>query len=326
MKNNKYFYSVIVPLYNEEEVISESYKRLTNIMNFSGGDYELIFINDGSKDNSLNNLLKASAGDKKVKVIDFSRNFGHQNAISAGMDFAKGDAVIVIDADLQDPPEVILEMIKKWKQGFHVVYGKRTKRKGETFFKKITAKIFYRLLNKLTDIQIPADVGDFRLIDKKVCDEMKKISEKSRYIRGLIAWLGFKQTEVFYIREKRFAGKTKYPLRKMLAFASNGIISFSYKPLKLATFLGGFVSFGGFIYLFYVFYLKFFTSKTIQGWSSLIIVNLIFFGIILFIMGIMGEYIGRIYEETKNRPIYIVKDLYGFNADNINKTKTKKNK
>ncbi|MBN2544506.1 MAG: glycosyltransferase family 2 protein [Spirochaetes bacterium] len=305
-------YSVIVPVYNEEEVIAVSYRKLKDTMDYIKEDYELIFINDGSKDKTMNKLLTAAQKDKHVKIIDFSRNFGHQIAISAGMDYCIGDAVIVIDADLQDPPEVIEEMIKKWKQGYHVVYGKRKERKGESFFKKITAGIFYRLLNKLTDVHVPEDVGDFRLIDRKVCDEMKKISEKNRYVRGLIAWLGFNQTEVSYIREKRAAGKTKYPLKKMIKFASNAIISFSYKPLKTATFLGSLISLVGVGYLLYIMYLKFFTNKTVQGWTSSVSINLIFFGIILFILGIMGEYIGRIYDEIKNRPLYIIKDLIGF--------------
>lgn len=308
----KKLYSIVVPMYNEEEVIAESYKRLKAVMDKADGSYELIFVNDGSKDKTIENLLKASKGDKNIKIIDLSRNFGHQNAITAGMDYSKGDAVVVIDADLQDPPEVILEMIKKWKEGFHVVYGKRTVRKGETFFKKITASVFYRLLNKLTDVHVPEDVGDFRLIDRKVCDEMKKIREKNRYIRGLIAWLGFNQTEVLYVREKRFAGKTKYPLRKMLKFASNAIISFSYKPLKVATLLGSLISLGGILYLAYIVYLKFFTKSTVQGWASTVSVNLIFFGVIILIQGVMGEYIGRIYDEIKDRPLYIIKDKIGF--------------
>jgi len=318
--NKKLLYSVVIPMFNEEEVVSFSYKKLKETMDRLKEDYELIFINDGSKDKTIEKLLTASQMDKHVKIIDFSRNFGHQSAISAGMDYSRGDAVIVIDADMQDPPEVIAEMIKKWKQGYHVVYGKRKERKGESFFKKITANIFYRLLNKLIDVHVPEDVGDFRLIDRKVCNEMKKISEKNRYVRGLIAWLGFNQTDVSYVREKRFAGKTKYPLRKMLKFASNAIISFSYKPLKTATFLGSLISFVGVCYLLYILYLKFFTNKTIQGWTSSVSINLIFFGIILFILGIMGEYIGRIYDEIKNRPLYIIKDLIGFEENkNIKK-------
>jgi len=317
---NKRLISVVVPVYNEEEVISVSYNKLKNALSGIKDNYELIFINDGSRDKTLIKLLEASKGDSRVKIIDFSRNFGHQCAISAGMDYASGDAVVVIDGDLQDPPEVIIEMIKKWDEGYHVVYGKRTERKGETFFKKATASIFYRLLNKLTDVHVPEDVGDFRLIDRRVCDEMKKINEKNRYIRGLIAWLGFNQTEVTYVREKRFAGQTKYPLRKMIKFASNAIISFSYKPLKMATFIGSFIALFGAGYLIYVIYLKLFTAKTVQGWTSNISINLVFFGIILFILGIMGEYIGRIYDEIKNRPLYVIKDKFGFdNKDKTNK-------
>lgn len=316
---NKAYYSIVIPMYNEEEVISESYKRLKKVMDSTGENYELIFINDGSKDKTLEKLLKTAKNDKNLKVINFSRNFGHQNAITAGMDHAKGDAIIVIDADLQDPPEIIPEMIKKWKEGYHVVYGKRIARKGETLFKKLTAKIFYRLLNKLTDVYVPEDVGDFRLIDRKVCDQMKRIKEKNRYIRGLIAWLGFNQTEVLYVREKRFAGKTKYPLKKMLKFASNAIISFSYKPLKIASHLGIFTSLIGILYFIYILYLKFFTNKTVQGWTSIVSINLIFFGVVLLIQGITGEYIGRIYDEIKDRPLYIIKDKIGFNETEVEK-------
>jgi dolichol-phosphate mannosyltransferase len=245
-------------------------------------------------------------------VIGFSRNFGHQIAISAGMDHASGDAVIVIDADLQDPPSVILQMIAKWKEGYDVVYGRRGERQGETAFKKATAFVFYRLLRGLTDVDIPPDVGDFRLIDRKVCEVMSRIRERNRFVRGLISWVGFRQTAVSYVREKRFAGETKYPLSKMLRFAFDAIFGFSYRPLKLASYLGVLTSLAGFIYFVYAMYLKFFTSRTVQGWTSIIGLNLVFNGIVLLILGIMGEYLGRIYDESKARPFYVVRDKLGF--------------
>lgn len=304
-------FSVIIPAYNEEEVIAESYRRLTDVMKKSGGEYELIFVNDGSRDKTADILKEIASKDSAVKILDFSRNFGHQVAISAGLDYATGDAVAVIDADLQDPPEVILQMIEKWREGYDVIYGKRSKRKGETFFKKITAKIFYRFMRSMTDVDIPVDTGDFRLMDRKVCDAMRSLTEKNRYVRGLVSWVGFKQTAVEYIREERFAGETKYPLKKMIKFASDGIISFSFKPLKIAQYLGFFTSAMSFIYLIVVIAQKF-LGYTVDGWASILAVSLIFNGIILMMLGIIGEYIGRIYDEAKDRPLYIVKDAIGF--------------
>lgn len=304
-------FSVIIPAYNEEEVIAESYRRLTDVMKNSGGEYELIFVNDGSRDKTADILKEIASKDSAVKILDFSRNFGHQVAISAGLDYATGDAVAVIDADLQDPPEVILQMIEKWREGYDVIYGKRSKRKGETFFKKITAKIFYRFMRSMTDVDIPVDTGDFRLMDRKVCDAMRSLTEKNRYVRGLVSWVGFKQTAVEYIREERFAGETKYPLKKMIKFASDGIISFSFKPLKIAQYLGFFTSAMSFIYLIVVIAQKF-LGYTVDGWASILAVSLIFNGIILMMLGIIGEYIGRIYDEAKDRPLYIVKDAIGF--------------
>ncbi|MDT3429049.1 dolichol-phosphate mannosyltransferase [Paenibacillus forsythiae] len=305
-------YSVIVPMYNEEEVISHTYERLKEVMDRSGDAYELIFVNDGSRDRSADVIREIADGDGHVKLIDFSRNFGHQIAITAGMDYARGDAVVVIDADLQDPPEVILELIAKWKQGYEVVYAKRLKRHGETFFKKITAKLFYRLLSRLTSVDIPTDTGDFRLIDRKVCNVLRELKEKNRYVRGLVSWVGFRQTMVEYVREERFAGETKYPLRKMIRFALDGITSFSHKPLKIASYLGFLLSFSSFVFLFFVLMQKWFTSRTVPGWASIVGVNLLFNGIVLMILGVIGEYIGRIYDESKDRPLYIVREAVGY--------------
>jgi dolichol-phosphate mannosyltransferase len=303
-------YSIVVPVYNEEEVIHETYPRLTEVMRSTKEAYELLFVNDGSRDRTAEIIKEYSEQDPAVVLLDFARNFGHQIAITAGMDYARGEAVVVIDADLQDPPELILEMIEKWKQGFDVVYAKRTKRKGETYFKKQTAAMFYRFLRGMTDIDIPLDTGDFRLLDRKVCNQMNSIQEKNRFVRGLVSWVGFKQIAVEYERDERLAGESKYPLKKMLKLSMDGITSFSYKPLKLASYAGVTLSGIGFIYLLVVLYLKLFTDSTITGWSSLIVIQLFFSGIILIILGMIGEYIGRIYDETKNRPLYIVREKY----------------
>lgn len=303
-------YSIVIPVYNEQEVIHETYRRLTEVMRSTKEAYELLFVNDGSRDRTAEIIKEYSEQDPAVVLLDFARNFGHQIAITAGMDYARGEAVVVIDADLQDPPELILEMIEKWKQGFDVVYAKRTKRKGETYFKKQTAAMFYRFLRAMTDIDIPLDTGDFRLLDRKVCNQMNSIQEKNRFVRGLVSWVGFKQIAVEYERDERLAGESKYPLKKMLKLSMDGITSFSYKPLKLASYAGVTLSGIGFIYLLVVLYLKLFTDSTITGWSSLIVIQLFFSGIILIILGMIGEYIGRIYDETKNRPLYIVREKY----------------
>lgn len=304
-------YSVVIPVLNEEAVIQETYQRLKQVMNRTDASYELLFVNDGSRDNSAAIIQGISETDERVKLINFSRNFGHQIAITAGMDYASGDAVVVIDADLQDPPELILEMIAKWKEGYDVVYAKRTQRKGETFFKKQTAHLFYRILQASTDIAIPVDTGDFRLMDRKVCDELSRLTEKNRFVRGLVSWIGFRQTAVEYVRDERAAGETKYPLKKMLKLSMDGITSFSIKPLKLATYLGGLLSISGLAYLVVIIYLKLFTESVVAGWNGIAIIQLFFSGFILIILGLVGEYIGRIYDESKGRPLYIVRDCHG---------------
>ena len=311
--------SVVIPAYNEEAVIQVTYERLKEVMNSSGVSYELVFVNDGSKDNTMQILREIAKKDEQVKVLDFSRNFGHQIAITAGMDYAEGDAIVVIDADLQDPPEIILQMLEKWREGYEVVYGKRIKRKGETFFKKITARIFYRTLNKLTDVDIPVDTGDFRLIDRKVCDALMKVNERNRYMRGIISWLGFKSTPVEFVRHERYAGETKYPLKKMFKFATDAIMSFSYKPLKLASFIGALISIAAFLYLIYVVIIGLFTDQTIQGWASTVAIMLFFNGIILLMLGIIGEYIGRIYDEAKGRPLYLIRETINTKDSDLTK-------
>lgn len=305
--------SIIIPVYNEGEVIGETYRRLTDVMRETNGKYELIFVNDGSIDNSLTIIKKIIAGDDNVRLIDFSRNFGHQIAISAGVDNAQGDAIVVIDADLQDPPEVILQMIEKWKQGYEVVYGKRIKREGETLLKKTAAKLYYRLLKGMTNVDIPVDTGDFRLIDKKVRDVFSQFTEKNRYVRGLISWAGFRQTAVEYVRQERYAGSTKYSFKNMVKFALDGITSFSGKPLKLAIYVGAFVSF-----LSIIFIIAFaFSDFAVMGGAFAAAISIFFNGITILFLGVIGEYIGRIYDEAKNRPLYVIREKVGFE----NKTK-----
>lgn len=312
--NEEIQYSIIVPLFNEELVISETYRRLKHVMDSTKESYEIIFVNDGSRDKTLEMAEVICEKDRNIKLISFSRNFGHQLAITAGMEYSRGNAVVVIDADLQDPPEVILEMIEKWKEGYEVVYGQRVARKGETFFKKVSAGTFYRILRLVTDVDIPVDTGDFRLIDRKVCEALSKLPERNRFVRGMVSWLGFKQVGVQFIRDERFAGETKYPLKKMIKFAANAITSFSYKPLRIATYVGSLISVFSFLYLFYVICEKIFTPQfTTPGWASLAAISLFFNGVILIILGIIGEYIGRIYDEAQGRPLYIISEMKGFN-------------
>ncbi|MFC4778675.1 glycosyltransferase family 2 protein [Paenibacillus sp. GCM10023252] len=313
--SNTHHYSVVIPVYNEEEVIPTTYARLTSVMRGLGESYELIFVNDGSRDRTYDYLRETALRDSHVKVLDFSRNFGHQIAITAGMNAAAGDAVVVIDADLQDPPELIPEMISRWKDGYEVVYAKRKQRKGETWFKLATASLFYRLLRSMTDVDIPVDTGDFRLIDRKVCDTMNTLSEKNRFVRGLVSWVGYKQIAVEYDRDERLAGETKYPLRRMLKLSLDAMTSFSQKPLKLATYAGFTVSGLSFISLVVTVCMKLFTDSTVAGWASLLSVVLMLNGFILLILGIVGEYIGRIYDESKGRPLYIVRESVGYHEE-----------
>ena len=304
--------SVVVPVYFEEAVIEAFYRRACEALAALDPEFqiELIFVNDGSTDRTLEILLSLREQDPRVKVLHFSRNFGHQIAVTAGLDHAEGDVVVVIDADLQDPPEVIIEMLGKWREGYKVVYGVRAERKGETAFKLWTARIFYRLLSKLSDVRIPLDTGDFRLMDRVVVEGLRSMPEESRYIRGMVSWLGYRQCGLPYVRDARFAGKTKYTLRKMVRFAFNGITSFSEKPLILAGWMGVLASCVGFAYLVYILVGKFLSpTSVVSGWASLMGVVIFFGGIQLLSMGILGQYIGRIYRESKHRPLYILEAL-----------------
>lgn len=300
--------SIIIPIYNEEQIIPELYKRLSESAQKITSDYELIFINDGSKDLSLLELIKISDQDKKVFFINFSKNFGHQIAVTAGIDHCNGDAVVIIDGDLQDPPELIPEMYKKHKEGYEVVYAQREKREGETYFKKKTAQLFYRTLRKITSIDIPLDTGDFRLIDRKIVEALRKMPEQNKFLRGQIAWLGFNQTAILFNRDKRKYGKSGYPLSKMLKFALDGITGFSDKPLEYVSRLGFIISGLSFVIILYAIFSHFFLKQTITGWTSLIISCMFIGGVQLISIGVIGEYIARINKNILNRPLYLIKE------------------
>ncbi len=300
--------SVVIPMYYEEEVANECYNKVSSILkNLENYDYEIIFINDGSKDKTLEILESLAKQDEKIKVISFSRNFGHQAAVTAGLKEVAGDAIVIIDADLQDPPELIPDMLKFWEQGNEVIYGKRKTRKGESHFKLFTAKMFYKTLNALSDVEIPKDTGDFRLVDRKVVDVVNSLPEHNKFLRGLFSWVGFKQIPYEYERQERFAGKTKYPLKKMLKLASDGIISFSNKPIKLVGALGMFSIVISILLLIYAIISYIFKLNNLSaGWTSIIVAITFFAGVQLLSLWVISEYIGRIYDEAKGRPQYII--------------------
>lgn len=300
--------SVVIPIYNEADGISELHQRLTSAVKPLVNDYELIFVNDGSKDESFRKLKTLSRLDKSVKFISFSRNFGHQIAVTAGLNHAQGQAVVIIDGDLQDPPEAIEDLYKKYQEGYKVVYAKRRRREGETFFKKTTAKLFYRILSKITSIDIPIDTGDFRIMDKAVVEQLKLMPEPNKFLRGQIAWIGFKQTFIEFDRNERKYGETGYSVGKMFGFALDGITSFSNFPLRMASILGFFVSGLAFLFILYALFGYFVLDRNVTGWTSLIISVLFIGGIQLVSIGIIGEYISRIQQNVNQRPLYIIEE------------------
>jgi dolichol-phosphate mannosyltransferase len=310
--------TIIAPIFNEIENLPVLYQRITDVMEKSELSWELYLVDDGSTDGSTDEIRELAIKDKRVKPIIFARNFGHQIAVTAGLDYSTGDAVIIIDSDLQDPPEVILDLIEKWREGYEVVYAVRAEREGETFFKKITASVFYRLIFKITDVKIPLDTGDFRLMDRKVVNVMNSMREHHRFLRGMSAWVGFKQIGVSYKRAARLTGETKYPFKKMLKLALTAITGFSYVPLQIATYIG-FISAGiSLIAIPIVILLRILGSQQFIGQATTLIAVLFLGGVQLISLGILGEYIGRIYDEVKGRPLYIVSEAP---SENINQLK-----
>jgi polyisoprenyl-phosphate glycosyltransferase len=304
----KVTYSIVAPIYNEKENLPELYRRIREVMDSTGEPWELLLVDDGSTDGSTDIIRALAREDRHVRPVIFARNFGHQIAITAGWDYARGEAVIIIDADLQDPPELILEMAKKWKEGNEVVFAVRAEREGESWFKLWTASVFYRIISRITDVKIPLDTGDFRLMDRKVVNVLKNMRERHRFPRGMSAWVGFKQVGVEYKRAARIAGETKYPFRKMFRLAINAITGFSYFPLQVATFFG-FVSAGlAIIAIPIVVFMRASGSQAFFGQATTLIAVLFLGGVQLISLGILGEYIGRLYDEAKGRPLYIVRE------------------
>ena len=304
--------SVIVPVFNEEAVISEFYRRMTAVFESIAEQWEMVFVNDGSSDASLSMLLALREQDARIKIVDFSRNFGQQLALTAGMDYAQGDAVVIIDADLQDPPELIEDMIAKWREGYEVVYAVRADRRGESRFKLWTASAFYRLLHRITDVEIPVNTGEFRLMDRQVVLAMRRLREQHRFMRGLSSWVGFRQIGIEYQRAERFAGDTKYPLSKMLRLTLDAITSFSYIPLRLSTYFGFFLALLSLLGIIVTMVLRLSGNNAFIGQASTLVAVLFLGGIQLIFLGIIGEYLARIYDDVKARPLYIVSRAYGF--------------
>lgn len=301
-------YSIVAPVYNEIGCLEELQKRIAKVMNSTKETWELVLVDDGSQDGSTEVIRVMAKKDKHIRPVIFSRNFGHQIAVTAGLDYCRGDAAVIIDADLQDPPDVILGLIAKWKQGYQVVYAVRSEREGETWFKKVSASAFYRLIFRITDVKIPLDTGDFRLVDRKVINVMKKMGERHRFLRGMASWIGFKQIGVNYKRAARFAGETKYPFKKMLKLALNAITSFSYFPLQLAMYLGFFTAGISIIAIPVVLIMRIAGNSAFLGQATTLVSVLFLGGVQLICLGILGEYVGRIYDEVKGRPLYITSE------------------
>ena len=304
--------SLVLPIYNEEPVIPELQKRLDEFLGEIGVSWEVVFVNDGSKDRSFELLNALCQREPRYKLVSFARNFGHQLAITAGVDYASGQAVVVMDADLQDPPEVVADMLKKWREGYDVVYAVREKRENEGIFKRLTAALFYRTLRALVGVAIPIDTGDFRLMSRRVVIALRALKETNRFVRGMVAWIGFKQAAVHYVRKGRFAGETHYPLRKMIRFALDGIISFSTVPLRVATWLGALSGLAAIGVALWTIYERFFGQGIVPGWSTIMIAVSLASSAQLLMTGILGEYVGRIYTEVKGRPLYVVGEKVGF--------------
>jgi dolichol-phosphate mannosyltransferase len=304
--------AIIVPCFNEEAVIEATHARLSRALDELDCDCQIIYVNDGSHDRTAQLLAAIQQGDSRVRVLEFSRNFGHQTAVTAGIDHAEADAVVLIDADLQDPPEIIPQMVELWRQGFDVVYAQRTRRRGETKFKLLTAAAYYRLLDWLSDTEIPHDTGDFRLMNRCVVEALRQMPERDRFLRGMISWVGFRQVALPYERAERFAGQSKYPLWKMLRFAADGILSFSLKPLRLATGMGLAATALALMGIVYGLTARLFTSNWEPGWTTLFCAITFLGGVQLICTGIIGEYVGRIYRENKQRPLYLVQERRGF--------------
>jgi len=300
--------SIIAPIFNEVGNLSELYERIKNVLDPVSESWELILIDDGSTDGSQDMIRNLSQKDERVRAVIFSRNFGHQIAVTAGLDYSRGEAVVIIDSDLQDPPEVILELLSKWDEGYEVVYAVRSEREGESWFKEITAAVFYRLINRITDVDIPLDTGDFRLLDRKVVNVIDQMRERHRFLRGMSVWVGFKQTGVTYKRAARHVGKTKYPIAKMIKFASDAVTSFSYLPLQMAMYLGFIAAAMSILAIPIVIILRASGSQVFFGQASTLIAVLFLGGVQLISLGILGEYIGRLYDQAKGRPLYIVRE------------------
>lgn len=307
--------SVVVPCLDEEKVIRRTYNRLVEVLeSIPDIEYELVFVDDGSEDRTISELRSLQSENYRVRLVVFSRNFGHQMAVTAGIEHSSGDAVVLIDADLQDPPEIIKEMLLRWRSGVDVVYGVRAEREGETAFKRGTATIFYRLINRISDVRIPLDTGDFRLMDRRVVRALLQLPERDRFMRGMVAWLGFKQEPVRYVRAARAAGETKYPLRKMIRFAFDGILSFSVAPLRLAIWLGFATATLAALATLYAVLVRLLTKVWVPGWTFLLIAVCCIGGVQLVCLGVVGEYVGRVYGEAKKRPLYIVRERIGFTS------------
>lgn len=305
--------SIVIPCYNERDGIRETHRRVSNVMNaLEDYRYEIIYVDDGSRDGTLEILRDLAADDPAVRVLALSRNFGHQFAVTAGLASAAGSAAVIMDADLQDPPEVVVEMLARWREGYQVVYGVRTDREGETRFKLWTARVFYRLLRRLSETDMPVDTGDFRLMDRAVVEAIVSMPERDRFLRGMVSWVGFRQIGVAYRRAPRHAGTTKYPVGKMLRFALDGIFSFSIKPLRLSTHLGFLAAGIALVAIIYALGMRIFTDRWVTGWTALIIAVLFLGGIQLISVGIIGEYVGRLYGEAKRRPLYLIRERLGF--------------